>query len=195
MDIRSQIDEDTAKKILGNRSRAIEYLRWLRPELKTTQTAAFTAVVDTWDYETSKNIIREMFRKSDKYRRGQAAYSAMTEYIKEWNELALGSLSWPFSQGDFDGFVQRVNSSKTTSGEDKDEETKKAAIKYRRIKEINTVRNDFIETLIFEKSRLRFGGVEMFDTPRSMTHPGQYMAGEELDDTHPAEDHRLLSLN
>jgi hypothetical protein len=152
MDIRSQIDEDTAKKILGNRSRAIEYLRWLRPELKTTQTAAFTAVVDTWDYETSKNIIREMFRKSDKYRRGQAAYSAMTEYIKEWNELALGSLSWPFSQGDFDGFVQRVNSSKTTSGEDKDAETKKAAIKYRRIKEINTVRNDFIETLIFEKN-------------------------------------------
>ena len=35
---------------------------------------------------------------------------------------------------------------------DKDEKVKIAAVKYRRIKEINTVRNDFIETLIFEKN-------------------------------------------
>ncbi len=34
----------------------------------------------------------------------------------------------------------------------KDEKVKLAAVKYRRIKEINTFRNDFIETLIFEKN-------------------------------------------
>ena len=34
----------------------------------------------------------------------------------------------------------------------KDDKVKVAAVKYRRIKEINTVRNDFIETLIFEKN-------------------------------------------
>ena len=65
--------------------------------------------------------------------------------------LAAGKIYWPFSQGDFDGFVQRINSEKI-NGIEKDDKVKKAAVKYRRIKEINTVRNDFIETLIFEKN-------------------------------------------
>jgi len=71
--------------------------------------------------------------------------------IKEWELLKLGNIEWPFSQGDFDGFVQRINS-ENNSGLVKDEKVKVAAVKYRRIKEINTVRNDFIETLIFEKN-------------------------------------------
>jgi len=71
--------------------------------------------------------------------------------IKEWETLRIGKIEWPFSQGDFDGFVQRINSEKS-SGLVKDEKVKNAAVKYRRIKEINTVRNDFIETLIFEKN-------------------------------------------
>lgn len=47
--------------------------------------------------------------------------------------------------------MQRINSEKE-NGFVKDEKVKVAAVKYRRIKEINTVRNDFIETLIFEKN-------------------------------------------
>ena len=47
-------------------------------------------------------------------------------------------------------FVQRVNSEKIDWFK-KDEKVKYAAVKYRRIKEINTVRNDFIETLILKK--------------------------------------------
>ena len=35
----------------------------------------------------------------------------------------------------------------------KDKKVKNAAVRYRRIKEINTLRNDFIETLIFQKNR------------------------------------------
>lgn len=48
--------------------------------------------------------------------------------------------------------LQRINSEKS-DGFVKDEKVKIAAVKYRRIKEINTVRNDFIETLIFEKNQ------------------------------------------
>lgn len=76
----------------------------------------------------------------------------MNILLDEWGKLNLGTISWPFSQGDFDGFVQRVNAEQN-SGEEKDEKVKHAAVKYRRIKEINTVRNDFIETLIFEKNK------------------------------------------
>jgi len=75
----------------------------------------------------------------------------MDVLIKEWQSLKLGDITWPFSQGAFDEFVQRVNSEKE-NGFVKDEKVKVAAVKYRRIKEINTVRNDFIETLIFEKN-------------------------------------------
>ena len=61
-------------------------------------------------------------------------------------------MEWPCSQGDFDGFVQRLNNSKET-GQEKDEKVKLAAVKYRRLKELNTVRNDYLETLIFEKNQ------------------------------------------
>ena len=109
------------------------------------------AVVDSWDYEKSKKIIRDIFRDTDKYKSGKDADNAMDILIKEWQSLKLGDIAWPFSQGAFDEFVQRVNS-ENENGFVKDEKVKVAAVKYRRIKEINTVRNDFIETLIFEKN-------------------------------------------
>jgi len=108
-------------------------------------------VVDTWDYEISREIIRDIFRETDKYHNGKEADNAMIILIKEWESLKLGGIAWPFSQGAFDDFVQSINSEKS-SGFVKDEKVKTAAVKYRRIKEINTVRNDFIETLIFEKN-------------------------------------------
>jgi hypothetical protein len=108
-------------------------------------------IVDSWDYEESKKIIRDIFRKTDKYKNGKEADNAMNVLIKEWKSLKLGDIAWPFSQGAFDDFVQRINSEKE-NGFVKDGKVKAAAVKYRRIKEINTVRNDFIETLIFEKN-------------------------------------------
>ena len=108
-------------------------------------------IVDSWDYEESKKIIRDIFKDTEKYKSGKEADNAMDVLIKEWQTLKLGDLAWPFSQGDFDGFVQRINSENST-GIVKDDKVKIAAVKYRRIKEINTVRNDFIETLIFEKN-------------------------------------------
>ena len=157
MDIRNSLTEQTAKKILGSKIKALEYLSRLNavdtinPRMSSAE--IWSAVCDSWNYEDSKNVIRGMFKETDKYARGKNADVSMSEYIKEWDELGLGKVSWPFSQGDFDGFVQRINSAINVSAADKDTETKLAAIKYRRIKEINTVRNDFIETLIFEKNQ------------------------------------------
>ncbi len=170
--IKLKLSDDLARKIIGNQEKAKEYLLRLndiRPILtlkfKTISQGKnvgkkvldlstkelWKAVVDSWDYEVSKKIIRDIFKKTNKYKSGKEADNAMEVLIEEWKSLKLGDIAWPFSQGAFDSFVQRVNSEKE-SGLVKDDKVKIAAVKYRRIKEINTVRNDFIETLIFEKN-------------------------------------------
>jgi len=170
--IKSKLSDDLAKKIIGSREKATAYLSQLN-ELKPILSLKFKiisrgqnagkkilnldtkelwkAIVDSWDYEESKKIIRNIFKGTEKYKSGKEADNAMDVLIKEWQLLKLGNIAWPFSQGAFDEFVQRINSEKE-NGLVKDEKVKVAAVKYRRIKEINTVRNDFIETLIFEKN-------------------------------------------
>ena len=170
--IKSKLSEDLAKKILGSKDNALEYLLKVNDHKKViglefkicsrgknkgqnmpciNPQDIWKIVVNNWDYELSKTVIRELFRKTKKYISGKDANSVMDLLINEWELLKLGKIDWPFSQGDFDGFVQRINS-ESASGIIKDEKVKSAAVKYRRIKEINTVRNDFIETLIFEKN-------------------------------------------
>jgi len=170
--IKSKLSDDLARKIIGSQEKATAYL-WHLNEIKPIPSLKFKtisrgqnagkkvldidtkglwkAVVDSWDYEESKKIIRNIFKETEKYKSGKEADNAMDVLIKEWQSLKLGDIAWPFSQGAFDEFVQRVNSEKE-NGFVKDEKVKVAAVKYRRIKEINTVRNDFIETLIFEKN-------------------------------------------
>lgn len=169
--IKSKLSEDLAKKILGNTKHATDYLLRLNNKkplqglkfrnvtrgkrtgeaIPVFEESIWKLVVKSWEYNLSKEIIRELFRETEKYKNGKEANNAMELLIKEWENLKIGKIEWPFSQGDFDGFVQRVNSEKI-NGLVKDEKVKIAAVKYRRIKEINTVRNDFIETLIFEKN-------------------------------------------
>ena len=171
-DLKLILTEDTAKKIIGSKDNALNYLNCLNKdravnglnfkivsrgnrrgmyEISNTTSEIWKLIVNTWDYEISKKIIRDIFKTTTKYQNGKKADNAMQILIKEWNTLNLGNVAWPFSQGDFDGFVQRINSEQI-NGFEKDEKVKDAAVKYRRIKEINTVRNDFIETLIFEKN-------------------------------------------
>lgn len=169
--IKHKISKEIAKKILGSQDNASEYLLRLndintipsltyrtvskgkdagKKVLKLNTEELWNLVETSWDYEHSKSVIREMFRNTEKYRNGKNADVAMSALISEWHNLSLGDISWPFSQGAFDEFVQKVNSEK--DGSTKDDKVRLAAVKYRRIKEINTVRNDFIETLIFEKN-------------------------------------------
>ena len=170
--IKSKLSDDLAKKILGNKDNAINYLLKLNQQkpieelefrvisrgknkgkrvLYIGTNKLWKTVVNNWDYEESKKIVRDIFKKTKKYKSGKEADNAMDVLVEEWQNLKLGDIAWPFSQGAFDEFVQRVNSEKE-NGLVKDKKVKIAAVKYRRIKEINTVRNDFIETLIFEKN-------------------------------------------
>lgn len=163
-DITQQFSADLAKKIFANKKNALTYLLILNkttPVLglfndsgkvcKMTSSELWGLVVNTWSYELAKPIIRDLFRQTNKYKRGTEASHAVGLLREEWEKMNLGNFEWPFSQGDFDNFVQRINSTDDCSQE-KDDKVKIAAVKFRRIKEINTYRNDYIETLIFEKS-------------------------------------------
>jgi len=172
MNLKNNFSTDTAKKIFGNKENAENFLLALQKkkqfdlpvreitrgankgqfvlDLDTNQ--LWTKIVEFWDFENGESIIRELFSQTEKYQSGKDSYSTMNVLLGEWERLKLGNIAWPFSQGDFDGFVQRLNA-ENCDGFQKDEKVKHAAVKYRRIKEINTVRNDFIETLIFEKNK------------------------------------------
>jgi len=157
----SRLTESLAKKLLSNKSNALAYLsefNKIKPhndlvKIKSSipTSEAWKLVVKHWDYKIGKNIIRNLFKQSAKYKRGKDSANAIGDLLTEWKKLNLGKVEWPCSQGDFDNFVQRINSI-NESGLVKDEKVKIAAVKYRRLKEINTVRNDYLETLIFEKN-------------------------------------------
>ncbi len=155
-DIKISIDYDVAKKILGNKENAINYLSLMGIEVNRKQSyqakEIYNLVVENWDYETSLKAIREIFRKTKKYCNGKSGEMSINILIEEWKKFNFGEIKWPFSQGQFDNFVQRINSSEKIGRIEKDDEVKIAAVKYRRIKELNTARNDFLETLIFDKS-------------------------------------------
>jgi hypothetical protein len=152
--IRQSIDSEVIKKIFGNIMNASEFLRQIgysNQEIKQLKKNIYGEIVRIWNYEAHKDIIRNIFIETPKYKNGLEAELAIFILLEEWESLGMGSVEWPFSPGDFDGFVQRINSEAIERTE-KDEKVKIASIKYRRIKEINTIRNDFIETLLFKKN-------------------------------------------
>lgn len=154
--IKFSIDTDVVKKIFGNTENAKSYLLdlWINTnELKGLSAAEiYSLIVANWQYEKSKDIIRKTFKMSKKYAEWKSGERIITTLLNEWKERNLWSISWPFSQWKFDEFVQSLNS-ENTDRDTKDNKVKVAAVRYRRIKEINTVRNDFLETIIFEQSQ------------------------------------------
>lgn len=111
-------------------------------------------IIDTWDYETSKSIIRDMFRNHTKFMEQQKIDTEIDEAINEWNSLDLGDFEWPFSAMSFDQHVHMLNRNRNLSEKEKDNILTKEAIKFRRIKHINSLRNDFIESLIFRNDNI-----------------------------------------
>lgn len=159
-DIKYSITLNEVKKIFGSKKNAVWFLNYYESTLsktiaqnknKLSSEEIYKLIVDNWDYDEAKTIIRNLFRETKKYTNGKEAASAIDALIQEWKELNLGKIEWPCSQGAFDAFVQKVNSSEYSRSE-KDSQVRKAAVKYRRLKELNTYRNDYIEALVFDKN-------------------------------------------
>ena len=89
-----------------------------------------------------------MFFHSEKYLSGIECKNDIDFLIDDWNRNNLGVIEWPFSAANFDGYVARLNRRTEFSEKDKDNILAEEVIKFRRIKDINTKRNDYIESLI-----------------------------------------------
>lgn len=151
-DIKSRINFELVKKIFSNANNAKKFLTYFNVNAKGHSSRdMFNEIVKIWDYDKALPVIRDIFKASSKFSRGSKGADNLEILLNEWHNLNLGNISWPFSQGAFDNFVQSINAENIQRSQ-KDEKVKNAAIKYRRIKEINTERNDFIENLIFLKN-------------------------------------------
>ena len=106
------------------------------------------AIADTWNYEISKDIIREMFFKSEKFLRGLKSKGRIDFLTEDWHNNTLGKIEWPFAAMGFDGYIAGINRRADLSEREKDEIAARGTVRFRRIKDINTCRNDYIESLI-----------------------------------------------
>lgn len=155
-DIKRTINQEIVKKIFSNKLNAIDFLElygYNRKDLKKfAPKDLFNEIVKIWNYYDAKDKIRTIFQNKPKFANGLKGEETISILINEWNALNFGNIKWPFSQGQFDTFVQSLNAENTTRTI-KDEKVKAAAVRYRRIKELNTERNDFLETLVFLKNQ------------------------------------------
>lgn len=149
-----EIRIEEIKKIFGNQEVKKQYLQKLFEITKSTNEISRTnagidrQIIETWNYEVSIKILRELFLSSNKYKYCKECAVLVDQAIKSWDEKELGTIAWPFSAQAFDQRVHMINNS-DMSEEDKDAVLCSEVIKFRRIKDINAKRNDFIEYLIF----------------------------------------------
>lgn len=109
------------------------------------------SIIATWEYAVSKKVIRELFLKSEKYKNNRDSGNIISSLTDEWHNMNLGEFDWPFQPRMFDQYVHAINR-RNLAEKDKDNLVATAAIKYRRIKDINARRNDYIEYLIFNNN-------------------------------------------
>lgn len=157
MSLLDRITIKEIRKIFVNSQNKRKYLEILSKYISInwstlrTNVALDNAIIETWDYNLSKKILRDMFFDSNKCIANCQSKDRIDFLVGEWESLGLGELDWPFSPKMFDNHVHILNRSNYSERE-KDDMIALDAIKYRRIKDINTLRNDYIEYLIFANS-------------------------------------------
>lgn len=148
------------KKIFQNKKNKLEYLSRLFNRtgsdalIEKTASKIDNQIIDTWNYDISKSVIREMFMDTDKYTYISACRRLIDEAINEWKEKQLGNFDWPFSAMNFDQHVHQLNRNNKLTEDEKDTIISKESVVFRRIKNINALRNDYIEFLIFQNENV-----------------------------------------
>lgn len=156
----NEINADEIKKIFQNRENKLEYLRRLFERTKNLTPIARTAsridsqIIDTWDYDISKSVIREMFMDTNKYAYISRCRRLIDAAINDWKEKQLGDFEWPFSAMNFDQHIHQLNRNNELTEDEKDEIISRESVVFRRIKNINALRNDYIEFLIFQNENV-----------------------------------------
>lgn len=110
-------------------------------------------IVDKWNYSQVKDVLRDMFRSTEKYNRGRTAKTLFNNIKTKYFELGYSDYNWPFISGQFDAYAVKTVVYPSVSDLNKFDDALKRAQKdvekFSYLKIFNTLRNDYIEYLIF----------------------------------------------
>lgn len=168
MNIKENITIEQVGLILGSKDTQLEFLlsmkdKWKVPVKlnrkgievvdvkKLINTPQF--IVENWNYEEAKVVLRDMFRLTDKYKRGKSAKEMFNRFKTKYLEIGYTDYKWPFVSGQFDAYAVKTVVYPSVADMNKFEEglkrTQKDVEKFSYLKIFNTLRNDYLEYLIF----------------------------------------------
>ena len=96
-DIRSRINCDLVKKIFSNANNAKEFLKRLNINTKGMDSRKiFNSIVINWNYEKALPIVRDIFKSSPKFKRGQSGSATIEIYLGSGENSGLEISLGPF---------------------------------------------------------------------------------------------------
>jgi hypothetical protein len=110
-------------------------------------------IIRNWEYESCRDVLRNMFVLSDKYKRGRDAKELFNYYR---NIYPYDDFNFPFVSNNFDDYIVKNSVYPSVDDIDKFESSldkvNNDIEKFVYLKIFNTLRNDYIEYLIFNSS-------------------------------------------
>lgn len=110
-------------------------------------------IISRWDYSICKMKIREMFETTDKFTRGRDAKDTFNLIKEEYLRRGFTDYNWPFAAIQFDDYIVRnavyPTISYTPNLNDLIDKTARDVEKFTFLKLFNTLRNDYIEYLMY----------------------------------------------
>ena len=106
-----------------------------------------------WNYDVCKPILRNMFTQTEKYNRGKKAKELFNSFKEQYKQKGYTDYRWPFISGQFDNYAVKsivypaVSDISTFDGNFV--KIQKDVEKFSYLKIFNTLRNDYLEYLIF----------------------------------------------
>ena len=168
MNIKYEINKEQVRLILGGRKNQELFLWYMRLEwnlpvkinrkgvevLDLSKIGDVTeCIVENWEYVSCRDMLRNMFVLSDKYKRGRDAKELFNYYRDKYS---YGDYNFPFVSNNFDDYLVKNVVYPSVGDVDKFESSldkvKQDIEKFTYLKIFNTLRNDYMEYLIFGSS-------------------------------------------
>lgn len=144
----SDIHGKEDKELKKNYLKRLFKLNNINVDIEESHNKLNQQIISTWQYEKSKQILRKMFFETNKYKYGISRKEKIDYELAQWKNLGLGDVKWPFSANNIDDYVHHLNRREDRTDKQKDESLAEDIIKFRRMKQISSLRNDYIESLI-----------------------------------------------
>ena len=110
-------------------------------------------IITHWDYNVCKHILRDMFKETEKYKRGQTAKEVFNQIKLSYVERGFLDYKWPFVATQFDDYAVKTVVYPTVADistlPKNLNKIQKDIEKFSYLKIFNTLRNDYIEYLMF----------------------------------------------